>query len=130
MVAFAELPVLPGLPLVIDPDRWVRECDGQRFVRKVDFRGTIKIDKRHYYINREMVGKYVMVEIDGESRQLVVRANKTSLSLKEIKRLPIKGLYNQEMVFEDYLQVLMKEARSERRLAIFKAKSKMAELAA
>lgn len=131
MVAFAELPVLPGLPLVIDPDRWVRECNGLRFVRKVDFRGTIKIDKRHYYLNREMVGKYVIVEIDGEGRQIVVKAGKSSVaSSKEVKRLPIKGLYNQEMVFDDYLQVIMKEARSERRLAIFKAKNRMADLAA
>src|SRR4051794_26566278 len=78
LIAFPELPALPALPLLIDPDRWVRECNGLRFVRKVDFKGTIKIDKRHYYLSREMIGKYVLVEIDGENRQLVVRASKTS----------------------------------------------------
>ncbi len=91
------------------------------------------MDKHHYYLNREMIGKYVLGEIDGENRQLVVRASKTSdvsSNPKELKRLGIKGLYNQEMTFEDYLSALLKEARSERRWAMLKAKSTKWELVA
>ncbi len=130
-VAFpdSELPVLPGLPLIIDPDRWLRECNGLRFVRKVDYKGTVKIDKHHYYLRRELRGKYVMVEIDGTNRQLIVSQGKSSGS-PELKRLEIKGLYGQEMTFEDYLKVIMKEARSERRLAMLKARNRVIASAA
>jgi hypothetical protein len=57
MKAFPQLPVLPGLPLPVDPDRWVRECNGMRFVRQVAFRGTLKVDKHHYHLSGELKGK-------------------------------------------------------------------------
>ena len=61
---------------------------------------------------------------------MVVRTNTSKTStvsvssnLKEFKRLAIKGLYNLEMTFDDYLTVLLKEARSEKHLTRLKARN-------
>jgi hypothetical protein len=118
-VAFAELPGLPALPMTVDPDRWLEVCHGQHYVRKVDWRGVIKVDKHHYYLKKELAGKHVQVELDGKARQLVVK-----LDQQKLKRLTIKGLYGGELPFEQYAAIIVREARSERRLAQMRARAR------
>jgi hypothetical protein len=118
-VAFGELPGLPALPMTVDPDRWLEVCQAQHYVRKVDWRGCIRVDKHHYYLNKQLAGKHVQVELDGKNRQLVVRQEQ-----QELKRLKIKGLYGGELPFEKYAELIVREARSERRLAQMRARAK------
>lgn len=109
-VAFPELPALSALPLLVDPDRWLRAIEGEHFTRKVKSDGSVLVDKYAYYVGRELAGEYVVIRVDGSKRELSVQHHK-----KELKHLPIKGLYCKEMSLEDYQQAITAEARSEKR---------------
>lgn len=109
-VAFAELPVLPSLPLVVDPDSWLSAIAGEHFSRKVRNDGSFSLDKYDYYLSKELAGKYIVVVVDALKRELVVNQEG-----KEIKRLSLKGMHQRVMSLNEYRQVLAEEARSERR---------------
>ncbi|WP_341469871.1 transposase [Candidatus Chlorohelix allophototropha] len=111
-VAFAELPVLKSLPLIVNPDGWIKSCHGLRYLRKADHKGTVRVDKHHYYVGKELAGKYVQAEVDGVQGQLVFWNEQ-----REVKRVAIKGLIGQELGYEEFLKLRLKEAKSERRLA-------------
>jgi hypothetical protein len=119
LVAFPDLPALKSLPLVVDPDSWLKRFHGLRYVRKVDQKGTIRVDKHHYHCGKELAGKYVQAEVDGEQGQLVVWEGP-----QELKRLKLKGLIGGELSYEEYLKVRLKEAQSERRLASLRARAR------
>ncbi len=115
-IAYPELPALPSVPLVIDQDGWLERCNGQRFTRKVDYRGTVRVDKYHYYLGKEWAGKFVQVELAGSERQLVIWQAGTA-----IKRLAIKGLVGQLVSYAEFVAIRQREAQSERRLTTMKA---------
>lgn len=104
-VVFAQLPVLPNLPLVINPDRWLCSIDGQHFVRKVHHNGTVLIDQRDYYLGKELIGKQVTLKVEAQPAQFAIYHQQ-----KLVKRLDIKGLHHCELSFEDYLTLMQKEA--------------------
>jgi hypothetical protein len=106
--AFPSLPALPNVPDWVDPDRWVWHIKGKRFVRKVRAGGSITIDKVPYYVSKILAGQYVVVWVDAAHRELVVLHQN-----KEFKRMPIKGLHDGLMSFEDYLPWIAEQARSE-----------------
>ncbi len=60
-VTFSQLPALPSLPLVVDPDSWLVTVNGRHFVRKVQSGGVISVDKYDYFVSTELAGKYVVV---------------------------------------------------------------------
>ncbi|HEX2915405.1 MAG TPA: integrase core domain-containing protein [Chloroflexia bacterium] len=83
-VAFPELPARPSLPLVVNPDSWLKRVEGNRYVRRVDYKGAVKLDKHRYYVGRDFAGQYVSLEIDaGKAEVVVVEAKK----LAQVKRL-------------------------------------------
>jgi hypothetical protein len=53
----------------------------------------------------------VTVLVDGPARELIIEHHK-----QPIKRLPIKGLYNEPLDFEVYLDAIRKEAQTHWRL--------------
>jgi len=65
-------------------------------------------NRHDYYIGQGQQGRYVVVKLDGHSRQLEVY-----LEYKLIKTIPIKGLYQQVLDFEVYLRLICQEARRE-----------------
>jgi hypothetical protein len=107
-VAFPELPTLPQLPDIIDPDRWLKSLDGQCFIRRVNASGGVKLDKHYYYVRRNLKGRSVVLQIAAEERSLKVLYRN-----EEIKTIPLKGLYGQPMSFEAYLELIRQEAVSE-----------------
>jgi hypothetical protein len=112
-VAFPDLPRLPTIPEQVDPDRWLLAYHNDLFKRRVTSTGRIQIDKHHYYIRRDLVGRYVVCKLDAKRRVFDV-----ILDNQLIKTMPIKGLYNEVLPFGDYLDLMLKEAESEwRRLA-------------
>jgi transposase InsO family protein len=118
-VAFPDLPSLPALPTKVDPDKWVERYIGQHWSRKVDWRGTIKIGRYPYYLRKELAGKQVQVELAATPRQLIVRREK-----ELVKIMPLKGLQGREMELAEYLELIIKEARSERWLAFLRRGAK------
>ena len=109
-VAFTELPSLPRLPERIDPDAWLEAIDGKMFKRRVMHNGSIKVNKQRYYIKQRLKGQYVLAKVNAAQRIMTV----TCLG-ELIKRLPIQGLYDTELDFQDYLRLICQEAVSEER---------------
>lgn len=106
--AFPDLPARPSLPSHIDPDHWLVALQGRRYHRRVTSNGTIKIDNHRYYVKHELRGQSVTVVVDIVARELLVEYQK-----RTIKRLPLKGLYNEILDFETYYELIRKEARTQ-----------------
>jgi hypothetical protein len=110
-VAFPHLPARPSVPLVVDPDAWVRDLDGHHFVRKVQPGGLILVDNERYFVPSALRGQQVVVRIEGRTREVVVYHRQA-----EVTRLPLKGLYQTILPFEEYVERMCAEARSKHRL--------------
>jgi hypothetical protein len=117
-LAFADLPPLPPLPQIVDPDHWLEAFDGQIFKRRVDANGTVKVGKHRYYIQRGLKKRTILMQIDAANRQF-----RLSLGKEEpFKTIPIKGLHDGPMPFERYLQLIKAEAVSEWRRYLHRTK--------
>jgi hypothetical protein len=110
-LAFPNLPALPAVPEVIDPDRWLMTIDGQLFSRRVNPAGTVQVDKHKYYIGRAYQGRLVILQLEAANQQF-----KVELANEPLKTIPIKGLEQRLMAFEAYLDFICKQAVSAWRL--------------
>lgn len=109
-IAFPDLPQRPGLPTTVDPDSWLNQLHGRYYRRRVNSNGTIQIGRQRYYISRQLKGQAVLLKVDaGQKRLVVLQGNEL------VKQVPIKGLYNSRLLFEDYLSLIQAEAVSEYR---------------
>jgi transposase InsO family protein len=106
--ACPDLPPLPPLPKQVDPTAWLDHLHGQTFKRRVDAAGTIRLDKDRYYIGRDRHKQTVLIQIDAPQRQFNVL-----LAGQVIKTLPIKGLIQQPLPFDDYVRLIQTEAVSQ-----------------
>lgn len=68
----------------------------------------MSIDRWDYYIQRQLAGQPVALKVDVKAKEFVVYHGQHLL-----KRLAIKGLHRQEMGYEQYLESICKEARTE-----------------
>ncbi len=110
-VAFPTLPELPTVPDLVDPDRWLQVSDGLHLVRLVRSDGTVRLDLKSYYVGRALAGQHVALHLSAAKRAwLVVWGQQV------IKTLPLKGLCGQALRFEAFVQLMIGQARSERRL--------------
>jgi len=101
-LAFADLPPLPPVPQMIDPDRWLETVDGQLFTRRVNAAGSVQVDS-------------VILQVDATNRQFNVE-----LAKKPLKTIPIKGLEHGQMSFDKYLDFICTQAVSAWRLYLRK----------
>jgi hypothetical protein len=109
-VAFAELPSLPRVPDVVDPDRWLRVIDGQHFVRKVRHHGTVLLDNVEYDIKHSLAGHYVDVCVDANTREFVIWHRH-----QPCKRIAIKGLLKTALSFDRFVELMSQQALSDQR---------------
>jgi Integrase core domain len=109
-VAFAELPSLPRVPEVVDPDRWLRVIDGQHFVRKVRHNGTVLLDDVGYDIKQSLAGQYVDVCVDANTQAFVIWHQH-----QPCKRVAIKGLQKTALSFDRFVELMSQQALSEQR---------------
>lgn len=107
-VAFPTLPTRPPLPSIIDPDGWIHAIGGEHYARQVRSDGRVKLDERLYYVQQTLAGKQVVLEVDGPARELVIWYKH-----EEIKRVPIKGLQKTLLPWDDDVDQLREEARTE-----------------
>jgi hypothetical protein len=114
-VAFPDLPTLPPVPEIIDPDRWLETIDGDLFTRRVNPAGTVQVDKHKYYVGRAYKGQTVVLQVDATNKQFNVE-----LANKPLKTIPIKGLEHGQMPFDKYLEFICKQAVSAWRLYLRK----------
>ncbi len=108
-------PFLPRLPSEVDPDAWLTYWNQQVFRRTVNSNGSISVDARRYYIGRSYKGLRVLLHINAQEKVFVVHKADT-----EIKQVPIKGLAHGILPFDDYVDYIRRQARSEQNTAIYK----------
>jgi transposase InsO family protein len=109
-VAFADLPSLPHVPEVVDPDAWMPHVDGQHCIRKIRQNGSIVLDDVSYDVKQRLAGHSIDVSIDASQQELVIWHQH-----QPIKRLPIKGLHHTPMRFEPFVSEMAEQARSQQR---------------
>jgi hypothetical protein len=115
-VKFPERPDLTPVPETVDPDRWLMAQTGKTYKRKLDAKGCFQLGNQTYYVQQSRRGQVVVIWVDGQKRTLNVYKDKVV-----IKTLPIKGLQNCTMRFQEYLELMCKEAISAWRKAQHRA---------
>ena len=106
-LAFPTLPALPTVPNTVDPDRWLGDYHGRVFRRRVSAAGVVAVDKYSYYIGQIYAKQPVILHLDAHEQVLHV-----SHQGKIVKQLPLQGLHHQILSFQDYLNLMVDEARS------------------
>lgn len=104
---FPQAPHLTPVPATIDPDRWLLALTGKTYPRKLDRKGCFQLGNQTYYVQQKLHGRSVLVWVDGQQRELAVFADRAL-----IKQLPIKGLQNRSMNFQEYVALMCQEAVS------------------
>lgn len=112
-VAFATLPELAKVPDLVDPDCWLQIRDGLHLVRLVRRDGSIRVDLKSYYVARALAGHHVALHLSAAERALLVVHEQ-----QVIKTLPLKDLTGHVLRFEAFVQLMMRQARSERQMRI------------
>ncbi len=103
--AFPLMPILPHLPEWVDPDAWLKAIDGRCYTRRLNHNGCLSLDNHSYYIKANLQGQYVNVHVDAARRQLVVEHQG-----QIVKHVPIRGLAEGRMAFENYFEWILQEA--------------------
>jgi len=109
--AFPQLPSLPPLPQIVDPDAWLDGLHGWHVERKVDTHGMVKIDLKQYYVSSKLLGHRLTLQLDAKARCLHVFQGQ-----QQLKSLPIKGLVGHLLTFEQFLSHMREQARAQHRL--------------
>ncbi len=89
---------------------FLERVSGQAFVRKVQSDASLTINHEQYYVPRELAGQQVACFINAPEKQFEI----WQAGLR-IKSVPIKGLFGRTMPFEEYVELMKQEARSEYR---------------
>lgn len=106
-VAFPALPARPSIPLVVDPDAWLGMIDGHAYVRRVQSGGDAAVGELRYYVGRDLAGQEVAFQVDARAREFAIVYAGT-----ERERVPIKGLVQRLLPFDDVVDLLATQARS------------------
>ena len=115
--AFPNLPTLPTVPNTVDPDRWLQDYHGRMFRRRVSASGVVEVDKYSYYVGQVYAKQPVALHLDAHEQMLHV-----SHQGKIVKHLPLQGLHRHILSFQDYVMLMVEEARSIERYLSLKGK--------
>lgn len=109
-VACPIFPHLPAVPQTIDPDRWLERVDGQAFARKVQSDASLTINHERYYVPRALAGQQITCLINAPQKQFDIWHAGVCMA-----SVPIKGLSGKTVPFDEYVELMKQEARSEYR---------------
>jgi len=104
---FPVRPCLPPVPHTVDPDRWVLQQSGKTYRRKLDANGCFQLGNQTYYVQQKRRRQVVVIWVDGQQKTLHILADRVL-----VKSLPIKGLQNRLMNFQEYLELMCNESIS------------------
>jgi transposase InsO family protein len=110
-VAFPTLPALPPVPDVINPDAWLNRVHEQHLVRRVNRQGFVKVDLYPYYISSKLAGQSVTLSIRATEQELQV-----VYPVEYRRSLPLKGLQQRTLPYQDDLALMQREASTQQRL--------------
>ena len=91
-------------------DNSLANIHGQHFIRKVRQNGTVRIAEGSSYVNLDRIGQYVDLCVDAHQQVFVIRHRQQLL-----KQVPIKGLQNALLPFEQLAPLMCQQALSEQR---------------
>ena len=107
----SHLPSLPSVPDLVNPDAWLSRVKGQHLVRRVNRQGFVKVDLYPYYISSKLAGQRVTLSIQATEQSLQV------VYPQEYPRsLPLKGLQQRALPYQEYLALMQREASTQQRL--------------
>jgi transposase InsO family protein len=109
-VAFPQLPTLPPLPHVVDPDSWLQAIDGKAYVRRVGSDGCVDVSLEPYYIGKQWAGQYVTLHVESSTRLLRVWHGTS-----QIKELAIKKLVGRLLPLQEFLDLMTDSALADTR---------------
>jgi hypothetical protein len=110
-IAFPDLPTLPSVPDLVNPDAWLDRVNEQHLVRRVNRQGFVKVDLHPYYISSKLAGQKVTFSIQAKEQSLQV------VYPQEYRRsLPLKGLQQRALPYQEYVERMMREASTQQRL--------------
>jgi transposase InsO family protein len=110
-IAFPDLPTLPSVPDLVNPDAWLDRVNEQHLVRRVNRQGFVKVDLHPYYISSKLAGQKVTLSIQAKEQSLQV------VYPQEYRRsLPLKGLQQRALPYQEYVELMMREASTQQRL--------------
>jgi hypothetical protein len=101
---------LPAVPQRVDPDRWLEQVRTQVFVRQVQSDGSRTINHEQYSVPRQLAGQPVTCLINVPEKQFEIWQ-----ASSHVKSVPIKGLSGRTVPFEESVELMKQEARSEYR---------------
>jgi transposase InsO family protein len=107
LVKFPNPPQLSPVPDTLDPDRWVLALTGKIFKRRLNPNGSFQLGNQTYYVSKKLHGQHVTIWVNGPGRELTIHVGRLP-----VKQLPIQGLHNRSMAFEDFVDWMAKEAQS------------------
>jgi transposase InsO family protein len=114
---FPRLPELPAVPDIVNPDRWLQVSDGLHVVRTVNRHGSVSIDLKDYYVGQALAGQRVALHLSAKTCAWhVIQGTKL------LKTIPLKGLYGAALPFEQFVEMMMQQARAEQRLRTSQAR--------
>src|SRR6266480_4456868 len=91
--------------------RGICRVKGQHLVRKVNRQGFIKVDLYPYYISSKLASQKVTLSIVPKEQELqVVYPPEYRCSL------PLKGLHQRDLPYQQYLELMQREASTQQRL--------------
>jgi hypothetical protein len=93
--------------MLVDPDAWLPLIDGRRYVRQVRPNGTVVVEHTPYYVGRRLAGQRMVLAVVAAERALDVYHGDTLL-----KRLPLRGVRGEILLFDHYVALMEREARA------------------
>jgi len=105
--AFPTLPVLASIPEHVDPDAWLPYYDRRIFKRRVGQNGIISVGNHDYYVGYTYAAQPVGVLLDAAQHVFYI------LHKGMVDRpFDIQGLIGRILPFENYLALMLAEART------------------
>lgn len=106
-LAHPDLPPLNQLPKRVNPDAWIEVYHGELYTRQVDAYGRIRVDHERIQVGREYAGLKATLNLDASNRILHIVIAGT-----KVKEVEIPGLIGHTMDFDEYAELMIKEARA------------------
>lgn len=111
--AFPTLPELPPLPQTVQADRWLWRYHHRTFARLIGSDGCVTVHHETYSISTHLSGKLVSLVVDAPTASFEVIDG-----AQVLKRLPIKKVVRDELPLEQFVTLMLEQARSEERLRL------------
>jgi hypothetical protein len=108
--AFPTLPTLPALPEAVQADRWLWSLHQRVFARTVGADECVAVNHETYYLSKSLKARRVALVLDAAEGAFIVSA-----ASEPQRWLPIKGLVRGDLGLEEFLTLMVEEARSQER---------------